>query len=577
MSESIRILLVEDNPADAQLLREFLAEVENTDFELVRVERLGDALQRLGNERFDVMLLDLSLPDAQGLETVTRAYKQGAPIVVLTGLDDKTLAINALRAGAQDYLVKGQIAAPLLERSIRYAIERHRSEEMIEHYAYYDRLTDLPNRNLLYDRLQQAILAAHRENKLAALLIADVDRFKEINGAVGHQFGDQLLHQIGPRLKATLRESDTVARLGGDEFAMLLPSVADAGAAIEVASKVLKALEDPFLIAGLNIQIEASIGIALFPEHGIDADTLFKRADVAMYMAKETRNGYALYSAENDPNSSHRVTLMGELRRAIIEDQLFLLYQPKIDLKTGRVRGVEALVRWRHPQAGIRMPDNFIPLAERTGLITPLTVWVLDKALRQCHAWHQEGLTLGMAVNLSRRNLQAQKLPDQIAGMLEANGVSPADLELEITESSIMANPVRAMEVLSRMTSMGLQFSLDDFGTGHSSLAYLKKLPVNEIKIDKSFVTKMVAQAEDVAIIRSIIDLGHILGLKVVAEGVEDRVTLDKLIALGCDMAQGYFICRPISAEELTRWLRSQPDPLNGDNGHVQRNLNPEH
>jgi len=577
VSESIRILLVEDNPADAQLLREFLAEVENTDFELVRVERLGDALQRLGNERFDVMLLDLSLPDAQGLETVTRVYKQGAPIVVLTGLDDKTLAINALRAGAQDYLVKGQIAAPLLERSIRYAIERYRSEEMIEHYAYYDRLTDLPNRNLLYDRLQQAILAAHRENKLAALLIADVDRFKEINGAVGHQFGDQLLHQIGPRLKATLRESDTVARLGGDEFAMLLPSVADAGAAIEVASKVLKALEAPFLIAGLNIQIEASLGIALFPEHGIDADTLFKRADVAMYMAKETRNGYALYSAENDPNSSHRVTLMGELRRAIIEDQLFLLYQPKIDLKTGRVRGVEALVRWRHPQAGIRMPDNFIPLAERTGLITPLTVWVLDKALRQCHAWHQEGLNLGMAVNLSRRNLQAQELPDQIAGMLEANGVSPADLELEITESSIMANPVRAMEVLSRMTSMGLQFSLDDFGTGHSSLAYLKKLPVNEIKIDKSFVTKMVAQAEDVAIIRSIIDLGHILGLKVVAEGVEDRVTLDKLIALGCDMAQGYFICRPISAEELTRWLRSQPDPLNGGNGHVQRNLNPEH
>jgi diguanylate cyclase (GGDEF)-like protein len=448
---------------------------------------------------------------------------------------------------------------------------------MIEHYAYYDRLTDLPNRNLLYDRLQQAILAAHRENKLAALLIADLDRFKEINDALGHQFGDQLLHQIGPRLKATLRESDTVARLGGDEFAMLLPSVADAGAAIEVASKVLKALEDPFLIAGLNIQIEASIGIALFPEHGIDADTLFKRADVAMYMAKETRNGYALYSAENDPNSSHRITLMGELRRAIVEDQLFLLYQPKIDLKTGHVSGVEALVRWRHPQAGIRMPDNFIPPAERTGLITPLTVWVLDKALRQCHAWHQEGLNLGMAVNLSRRNLQAQELPDQIAGMLEANGVSPADLELEITESSIMANPVRAMEVLSRMTSMGLQFSLDDFGTGHSSLAYLKKLPVNTIKIDKSFVTKMVAQAEDVAIIRLIIDLGHILGLKVVAEGVEDRVTLDKLIALGCDMAQGYFICRPISAEELTRWLRSQPDPLNGGNSRVQRNLNPEH
>lgn len=577
MSESIRILLVEDNPADARLLAEFLAEVENTQFELVRVERLGDALQRLGNERFDVMLLDLSLPDAQGLETVTRAYKRGAPIVVLTGLDDKTLAINALREGAQDYLVKGQIEASLLERSMRYAIERHRSEEMIERYAYYDGLTALPNRNLLYDRLQQAILAARRENKLVALLIADLDRFKEVNDALGHQFGDLLLHQIGPRLKATLRESDTVARLGGDEFAILLPSVASAGAAIDVGGKILKALEESFLIGGLNIDIEASIGIAVFPEHGADADTLFKRADVAMYMAKETRTGCALYSAEHDHNSSHRVTLMGDLRRAIMEDQLFLLYQPKIDLKTGRVSGVEALVRWRHPQAGIITPDHFIPLAERTGLIRPLTAWVLDKALRQCHAWDREGLNLGVAVNLSRRNLQAQELPDQIAGVLEATGVSPANLELEITESAIMSNPERAIEVLSRMTRMGLQFSLDDFGTGYSSLAYLKKLPVNELKIDKSFVTNMETEAQNVAIVRLIIDLGHILGLKVVAEGVEDRTTLDKLIALGCDMAQGYFICRPISAEELIRWLRSQPDPLNGRTAHVQRNLYLEH
>ena len=332
MSESIRILLVEDNPGDARLLREFLADVENTPFDPVHVERLGNALQRLRNERFDVILLDLSLPDAQGLETITRAYKQGAPIVVLTGLDDKALAINALREGAQDYLVKGQIEAPLLERSIRYAIERHRAEEMIEHYAYYDRLTDLPNRNLLYDRLQQAVLAARRENKLVALLILDLDRFKEINDALGHQFGDRLLHQIGPRLQVILRASDTIARLGGDEFAVLLPSVASTEAAREVARKILKALENPFVIGGLNIDIEASIGIAVFPEHGDDAGTLFKRADVAMYIAKETQSGYALYSAEHDDNSSHRVTLMADLRRAILEDELFLLYKPKVDL-----------------------------------------------------------------------------------------------------------------------------------------------------------------------------------------------------------------------------------------------------
>ncbi len=576
MSESIRILLVEDNPADARLLSEFLAEAENFYFDLVRVARLGDALRRLGTERFDVMLLDLSLPDAQGLETVARAYKHGAPIVVLTGSDDKDLAIRALREGAQDYLVKGQIETALLERSIRYAIERHRSEEMIEQYAYYDRLANLPNRNLLNDRLQQAILAARRENQLVALLIADLDRFKEVNDALGHQFGDLLLHQIGPRLKAKLRESDTVARLGGDEFAILLPSVESAGAAIEVAGKVLKALEEPFVIGGLNIDIEASIGISVFPEHGADADTLFKRADVAMYVAKETRNGYAIYSAEHDHNSSHRVTLMGDLRRAITEDQLFLLYQPKIDLKTGRVSGVEALVRWRHPEAGVMAPDQFIPLAERTGLIRPLTVWVIDMALRQYRAWVQEGLNLSVAVNLSRRNLQSQELPEQIAGLLQDSGISAANLQLEITESSIMENPARAMEVLSRMTSMGLQFSLDDFGTGYSSLAYLKRLPVSEIKIDKSFITNMETEEQDVAIVRLIIELGHILGLKVVAEGVEDQATLDMLIALGCDMAQGYFICRPISAEEIIRWMRSQPDPLNGRKTHVQGNLYPE-
>jgi diguanylate cyclase (GGDEF)-like protein len=567
MNESIRVLLVEDNPDDAHLLREILRDVSSHQFDLIHVERLSAALERLDTERLDVILLDLSLPDAQGIDTLVQVRKRASslPIVVLTGLDDETMALNALQNGAQDYLVKGQIDAPLLSHSIRYAIERNRADEVIQHRAYYDSLTDLPNRILLYDRLQQAIITARRENRLLPLLIMDLDRFKEINEALGHHFGDLLLLQIGPRLRETLRESDTIARLGGDEFAVLLPANANPQDATEVARKVLRSLEQPFVIEGLKLDVEGSIGIAVFPEHGADADTLIRRAEVAMYTAKETGSGYAMYSTEQDQSSSRRLTLVAELRHAIVEDQLMLLYQPKIVLQTGVVREVEALVRWRHPQFGMLPPDEFIPLAERTGLIMPLTLWVLKEALRQCRAWRTAGLDIKVAVNISRRNLQAQELPDQIIGILGASGMPPDNLQLEITESAIMANPERAMGVLSRIKNIGVRISLDDFGTGYSSLACLKKLPVDEIKVDKSFVINMQADEQDVAIVRLIINLGHILGLKVVAEGVENQRTKDALIALGCDMAQGYHISRPISAEELTRRLLSDPTCFSGE------------
>ena len=291
-----------------------------------------------------------------------------------------------------------------------------------------------------------------------------------------------------------------------------------------------------------------------------------------MYIAKETRSGCAVYSAEQDQGSAQRLLLMGELRSAIIEDQLFLLYQPKIDLRTGQTIGVEALARWQHPRLGVMPPDQFIPLAERTGLIMPLTLWVLHKALRQCHAWHETGLKIRVAVNLSRQNLHAPELPDQIVGILKSCEVSPAHLDLEITESAIMADPARATEILARMKGLGLRFSLDDFGTGHSSLADLKKLPVNELKIDKSFIMNMMSDKRDVAIARLIIDLGHNLGLGVVAEGVENQETLNALAGLGCDMAQGYHISRPIPAEALTAWLLSPPTLFFGGNRPAQTN-----
>jgi len=424
-----------------------------------------------------------------------------------------------------------------------------------------DALVESPSRRLFYHHLQQSIAAGERENKSLALLIMDLDRFREVNHTLGYKVGDLLLQQIGPRVQSVLKKSDLLMRLGGDEFAVLMHATG-ADRATMVAREILRLLEEPFLLEGLNLDIQASIGIAFFPDHSSNADTLIQRADVAMYAAKTNRSGYAVYTAEQDANNPRRLALMGELRRAIVDNQLFLLYQPKIDLQTGQIAGVEALARWRHPRLGVLLPDQFIPLAERTGLIMPLTLWVLHEALRQCHKWHQAGLKLNVAANISMLNLQSRALPDQVAGLLRAWEVPPSSFGLEITESMIMADPARTMEILKRMSEMGLQFSIDDFGTGYSSLAYLKKLPVDEIKIDKSFVINMATQEDDIVIVRSTIDLGHNLGLKVVAEGVENQATKEKLALLGCDAAQGFHLSYPLPADELSRRLKDAPQGL---------------
>ncbi|HXN06546.1 MAG TPA: EAL domain-containing protein [Nitrospiria bacterium] len=437
-------------------------------------------------------------------------------------------------------------------------IERKRAEEQINHQAYHDLLTDLPNRLFFQEQLKQALLIAKRENKPVSLLKIDIDHFKEIGNAMGHQKGDLMLQQFGPRVKEALRESDLLGRLEGGKFAVLLPS-ADVEGAVGVTRKILKVLEHPFIIEGLTLYVEVSVGVATYPEHGNEASILLRRADIAMQLAEQTDGKYFVYASDKDEYNPHSLVLMGELRNAVDRDELFLLYQPKIDLKTSRVSGVEALVRWEHPQRGTLPPDQFIRLAEQTGLIKPLTLWVLNSALRQCRAWHMEGIEMTVAVNLSARNLLDPKLPDQIAEILQSYAVTPDCLELEITESMIMVDPARAMEVLTCLSQMGIRLSIDDFGTGYSSLSYLKKLPVNTIKIDKSFVLKMVTNKDDVVIVGSTIDLAHNLSLKVVAEGVEDRETWDQLTAMGCDTAQGYYMCRPIPPVELIRWLAESP------------------
>jgi diguanylate cyclase (GGDEF)-like protein len=424
----------------------------------------------------------------------------------------------------------------------------------------HDHLTLLPNRILLRERLEQALHEEQPESRSIALLVMDLNGFKEINHTLGHQTGDILLQQVGQRLKESLNEDAMVARLGGDEFAVLLTSGPDASNAAAVATKILTTLEEPFELNKLQVNVHASIGIALSPEHGNDADGLFQKADIAMYVAKRKKNGFAVYTSEQNHNNRRQLSLMAELRRAMTEDQLFLVYQPKINLRTGRIYGVEALVRWKHPALGIIRPARFISLAEQTGLIMPLTLWVLHEALRQCHAWQKMGLDVTTAVNLSVWNLQSQELPDQISGLLKTCAVEPDLLQLEITESAIMMDPARSMETLKRINHMGLKFSIDDFGTGYSSLAYLKKLPVQEIKIDRSFVCNMATDRDDLVIVRSTVDLGHNLGLHVVGEGVEDQETLERLSELDCDAAQGFYISRPLPATELTHWLFQTPD-----------------
>jgi len=389
------------------------------------------------------------------------------------------------------------------------------------------------------------------------VLLMDVDRFKEVNDTLGHGTGDLLLEQVGKRLRACLRASDTVARLGGDEFAVLAPGLSDADAAIALAQKLRAALDAPFDLGDLGqLHAEASVGVALYPDHGDDADALIQHADVAMYAAKHAHGGAALYDRGSDRYSPERLALIGELRGAIERDELVLHYQPKVQLvDIGAGIGAEALVRWNHPERGMLAPGELIPLAEHTGLMRPLTLWVLETALRQSGNWREQGLDIAIAVNLSAANLTDVSLPDDVEQLLRRFAVPPGRLTLEITESTAMADPARASAVLRRLGEIGAGLAIDDFGTGHSSLAYLRSLPVNELKIDRSFVINMAADPGDAVIVRSTIDLGHNLGLRVVAEGAEDESALRWLSDHGCDLVQGYGISPPLPASELPGWL----------------------
>ena len=445
----------------------------------------------------------------------------------------------------------------LEKRVIERTTQLQDANKKLEYQALHDALTRLPNRVLFHDRLRNVLLAAHRSNEPFAVVGVDLDLFKEVNDTLGHHAGDCVLQHVAEACLRVLRDSDTVARMGGDEFAILLPKVTDLESALKVSQRVLAAIKQPIKFGDRMIDIGASLGLALYPKDGEQAEDLINHSDAAMYEAKQQKAGVLAYRPEMGEGKSEAVALKGELRRALQENELVLHFQPKIDINSNSVSGVEALVRWQHPRLGLLYPDKFIALAEHSGLIKLLTQEVLRLALRQIDAWREQGYGLAVSVNISAVNLQDAEFPDLIASMVAQYHTPPRLLELEVTETAIMTEPLRAIENIRILSELGVVVSIDDFGTGYSSMAYLQKLLVAKIKIDKSFVMEMGAGENDEVIVRSTIDLAHNLGLKAVAEGVETQAVWDKLRDLGCDSAQGYFMSKPLPAEKLIEWMKT--------------------
>ncbi len=565
MAKLLRALIVEDSADDTELL---LRELKRGGYDPIhiRVETPEAMRAELAAKAWHIVFSDFSMPHFNAFDALALLRQTGIdiPFIIVSGTIGEDRAVTAMKAGAHDYILKGNLKrlVPAVERELREARmrqERRQAEETIRRLAYTDPVTELPNRVRFREQVEEAVAAGLREQRPVALLLMDLERFKEVNDTLGHRRGDSLLQQVGARLRGALFAPDSVARLGGDEFGILLPQLAAVDDVNLVINKLQNYLQAPFMIDGIPIAVEASIGVATMPDHGRDADMLLQRADIAMYRAKQMATGYAVYTPDYDPHSTEQLALMAELRDAVEQDQLLLHFQPKIEIATGRVVGTEALVRWQHPRRGLLMPDQFIGAAEHTGLMTPLTRWVLADALNSRGDALRDGIQVRMSVNLSARSLHDPRLLEYVWTALKATGAEPQQLTLEITESAIVLDPASALETLTALDRLGVSLSIDDFGTGYTSLASIKRLPVDEIKIDRSFVTGMLADRNDAMIVRSVIELGHNLGLRVVAEGVETKETFDALAALGCDEAQGYFITVPRECAALRQWLPTSP------------------
>ncbi len=568
-SSNIDVLLVEDSAADADLVREALSDSSVNSFQITQAGRLSDALARLQDHDYDIVLLDLSLPDQQGLRTLqqARGAASGVPIVVMTGLDDEAIALKAVQSGAQDYLVKGEVESRNLPRTLRHAIERHqmfmelkRSHEREHYLATRDPLTGLPNRQLFFDHLGQALAHADRRRQSFAILFLDIDHFKNINDSLGHAVGDQLLQQLARRLSSCLRLGDAAARLGGDEFTIMMSDLPRVQDVARVAEKVIGALSQPCVIENHELCVTASIGIALYPGDGQDYRTLIENADAAMYTAKDQgRNTYRFYTPAMNALARARLLLENKLRGALKRDELRVYYQPEVQGVTGEIIGAEALLRWQLPGRGVLLPADFIVLAEETGLIVPISEWVLRMACAQNKAWQRAGYPrIRVAVNLSACQLRRNDLEATVAKALSESGLDAASLELEVPERRMTQEAGLDAESLRRLKKIGVRLAIDDFGTGYSSFSALKSLPVDVLKIDQSFVHDITSDPQGAAITAAMIDLAGALGLDCVAEGVETLDQREFLESHNCSHMQGYLFSHPVPPEEFTGlWTRN--------------------
>jgi diguanylate cyclase (GGDEF)-like protein len=577
------LLLVEDDPQDAALYTAMLRSTALSElFDVVVVGRLSECVAALAEEKPACVLLDLGLPDADGVEGVARlrVIAPDVPVVVLTGTDDETVGLHALQSGAQDYLVKGRVDSGVLSKSVRYAIERLRTEQQIHFLAFHDPLTELANRALFADRLQVALAHSQRQTRspggkqrratgvetrgTPAVLVIDLDHFKLVNDSLGHASGDVLLRAVADRLQAVVRPSDTVARLGGDEFAILCEGGSVDGAVI-VAQRVIDVLAAPVAIEGAEAFVGASVGVAVAPPDSADGDGLLRDADIAMYRAKAAGRGrFVVFEEDMRTVVQARHATSTALHRALERDEFRLVYQPAVDLRSGQVCGLEALLRWEEPDRGLLWPEAFLASAEESGLIVPIGSWVLDTALQQAAKWARSSpgrAALTMSVNLSGRQLAQPDIVDVVARAVAKSKVVPGSvcLCLEVTETVLLEDLAVMALRLTALKALGVQIAVDDFGTGYASLNYLQRLPVDILKIDRTFIAGLGHGEKDLAIITSLIEMGRRMRLTVVAEGVETAEQLAVLRELGCDSAQGFHMAPPLPAIEITALLRRNP------------------
>lgn len=553
----IKVLLIEDKEEDTRFIQKLLKAEFPNQFTLKHTSSVADALETIRQEAFQAIILDLHLPEEKSLEAISQFIQScpGTPILILSNVENEERAIMAVKHGAQDYLIKGQISGPSLSRAIRYAMERQRATQRITQLAHYDHLTGLANRGLFYERLNCAVARCNRNDMALALMFLDLDHFKEINDTLGHEYGDSILRTVASRLKKCIREIDTGVRLGGDEFAVLLEQITSVEDVAAVANRILELLAKPVLINHHQLCVTGSIGITIYPWDSANPQELLTHADAAMYRAKaQGGNNFQFYTAGMKTAGLDRSTLEVELRRALNKEEFLLFYQPQVDAQTMEVVGMEALLRWRHPYQGLISPNHFIPQAEENGMILPIGEWVLRTASKQAKFWQKQGFpTPSVSVNLSARQIHQGYLPSLIQDILDRTRLEPQNLKLELTETFLIHETEDTIQTLRELKDLGVQLFIDDFGAGYASLRYLKSFPLDGIKLDQSLIRHLPENQNDAAIVDAIINLGKAMGLQVIAEGVEAEKQVDFLAQHGCDAIQGFWVAPPLPANESSQ------------------------